>query len=596
MNIIKNNWFMLKYMLRYSPLYFISILFIKLIMGGTSLLFTIFVKVLFDMVESGKPFINITVAIVIYISINLLSSTLTRLYNILMEKRLKLNFHKNIQTDLYKKVSEVELECYDNPEFYSEYIFTASQVEERCYGVAENVAQLISIVFILPSFIAIVISLEINIILIFIIIIIFSSMFKSIKAKINFKKAQEEVPINRKGDYVSRIFYLIDYAKEIRMSKVDEILHRVYNDSTDDRIKLNKKYGKKISSIDSIEDLISIIAQLVGVDLLLIYKLVVEKSITVGDYGALFVAMGGLRGQIDSLVSCYVNFKAHSLYIEKFKIFMAYEPKIFEKPDAIEIKENFSGLSLDHVSFVYPGTDKYVLKNISLHIKPGEKIAIVGYNGAGKSTLMKLIMRLYDPTSGSINMNDTNIKNYSLQSYRDKFGVIFQDFQLYAASIAENVLADTFDETDKKRIEDSLEMSRLNGKLHTLPNGIHTQITKEFYKDGTNLSGGEAQKIAIARVFAKACDIAILDEPSAALDPISEYELNETIIEGVSEKAVIFISHRLSTTRNADKIYMFENGEIVEEGNHDELMSLRGKYANMFSLQAKRYNEALNKQ
>ena len=222
-------------------------------------------------------------------------------------------------------------------------------------------------------------------------------------------------------------------------------------------------------------------------------------------------------------------------------------------------------------------------------IKSGQKIALVGYNGAGKSTLIKLLLRLYDVSSGEILFNGENVKNFTLNSYRNNFATVFQDFQIYAATIAENVLSGEYIEKNKKTVLTALSKSGFDHKLLSLPDDIFTPLTKEFDNDGTNLSGGEAQKIAIARVFAKPCDIIILDEPSSALDPISEYELNRTIMEN-SDKTVIIISHRLSTTRNADMIYMLENGEIIEQGNHEQLIRIDGKYAEMFNKQAEKYS------
>ncbi len=213
---------------------------------------------------------------------------------------------------------------------------------------------------------------------------------------------------------------------------------------------------------------------------------------------------------------------------------------------------------------------------------------MVGYNGAGKSTLIKLLLRFYDPTEGEILVNGENIKNFTLESYRNKFGSVFQDFQIYAATVAENVLADQYTNDKEENVLQALLNSEFN-ILPTLRDGIFTELTKEFNKEGIELSGGEAQKLAIARIFAKNCETAILDEPSSALDPISEYQLNNTIMNSF-DKTVIIISHRLSTTKMADVIYMLENGQIIENGSHNELIEANGKYAEMFIKQSEKYS------
>lgn len=250
---------------------------------------------------------------------------------------------------------------------------------------------------------------------------------------------------------------------------------------------------------------------------------------------------------------------------------------------------NLLPITFRNVTFTYNGESKPSLKNINLTISPFEKIAIVGYNGAGKSTLIKLLLRLYDISEGEILLGDTNIKEFDTNSYRKDFGVVFQDFQIFAATLGENVAMDCTQEEDKKKILKSLYKSNFGESIEKLTLSLDTPLTKEFQQTGVNLSGGEGQKVAIARVFFKSCKYAIMDEPSSALDPISEYKLNQNMIEISKDKTVIFISHRLSTTVMADRIYMLENGEIIEEGSHQELMNLNGKYAEMFNKQAEKY-------
>ncbi len=270
---------------------------------------------------------------------------------------------------------------------------------------------------------------------------------------------------------------------------------------------------------------------------------------------------------------------------------MEYVPAIKDADDAKDITEPVELLELKNVFFQYESNPKMVLKNVSMKIRKNEKIAIVGYNGAGKSTLIKLLLRLYEPVGGSINLNGRNIKDYKMESYRELFGTVFQDFRLFSVSIAENVKMDILDKTPEEEaaIKKALDAATFTPKLEQLPDGIYTQIGKEFDDCGTLLSGGEAQKIAIARTVMHGNEVIIMDEPSSALDPDSEYELNKLMMSATYDRTVIFISHRLSTTRMADRIYMLEEGSIIESGSHDELMKLDGKYAEMFNLQAEKY-------
>jgi ATP-binding cassette subfamily B protein len=240
-----------------------------------------------------------------------------------------------------------------------------------------------------------------------------------------------------------------------------------------------------------------------------------------------------------------------------------------------------------------------VLKNVSFTIRKGEKTAIVGYNGAGKTTLIKLVMRLYDPTEGRILYNGRDIRDYDLKEYRDRIGAVFQDYRIFAATLGENVMGGGYERTpeNESRIRQALDSATFTERLNTLEKGLETPLTREIDKEGVNLSGGEAQKVAIARIFVRSYDLIIMDEPSSALDPVAEYELNHSILNAADSRdsgrtaTVIFISHRLSTTRFADRIFLFSGGELCEQGSHDELIAMEGKYAEMFRMQAEKYRK-----
>jgi len=219
-----------------------------------------------------------------------------------------------------------------------------------------------------------------------------------------------------------------------------------------------------------------------------------------------------------------------------------------------------------------------------------KKIAIVGHNGAGKTTLIKLLLRFYDPTQGTISMDKFDYHQLNVKDLRRKFSVVFQDYQYYSLTVAENVLMrECLNEDDRHTVIESLQKSGLYDKIRMLPKGIDAVLTKEFDEHGVILSGGETQKLALARVFARDSEIIILDEPSSSLDPLAEHEMHKNMLEAQAEKTVIIISHRLSTTISADTICYMENGEIIEKGDHKDLMNLNGKYANMFMIQAKNY-------
>ena len=279
----------------------------------------------------------------------------------------------------------------------------------------------------------------------------------------------------------------------------------------------------------------------------------------------------------------------NSLYIDYFLDYMNYEPKL-EEAGKKDLDQKFSSLSFRDVTFRYPNTDFDATSNINLDIKRGEKIAIVGLNGAGKTTLIKLLFKFYNPNSGEIYYNDQTIRETKEDVIRRKYSVIFQDFRLYAVTIGENILMRKMtSEEDEEIVWKALEKVGLKEKIKNLPDGIHTLYSREFGREGAVLSGGESQKLAIARVFASDADIYILDEPTSSLDPIAERDINNLIISNSGDKTIIIIAHRLSTVVDTDRIILIEYGKIIEEGTHDELIKKNGKYYEMFMTQATLY-------
>lgn len=222
-------------------------------------------------------------------------------------------------------------------------------------------------------------------------------------------------------------------------------------------------------------------------------------------------------------------------------------------------------------------------------ITKGQAAALVGHNGAGKTTIIKLLLRLYDPTSGTIFYNGRDIREYNLKAYRELFATTFQDFQMFGMTIKENVLMGRHYEKEEELVIAALKKAGVYEKVSSLEKGIDTMMTKEFDEDGAVLSGGESQKIAVARTFVKDAPMKIFDEPSSALDPIAEYELFQNIMKEGSDHTMLFISHRLSSVKNCDKVFMLEKGHLIEEGTHSELMAANGSYAQMYKKQAMNY-------
>ncbi len=529
-------------------------------------------------------------------------------YWIIENPLLKQKLHLKMHEELFKKARTLDLACFDDPEFYNDFVWAMDQSDQRAVQVVTDTSGLINRIVASTSLFGLIFTVDPIVSIILFVSSGLSILFRLLGNRIGFNHNKEANPLWRKRNYINRVYHLSDYAKELRISKADELLMKEYDQNNQKMVDLSVKYGKKYFLIYGLG--YNAISSLTFFSILLYmsFKLA-NGAIAVGGFAATVNVIWKLRWFFSDLIQKLANFPQHSLYIEKYREFLRYTPKI--KGNIKEIPE-FHSLEFKNVSFSYEfdsnpkykfhdvdykspdrqESGKNVLNNVSLSLKKGEKIAIVGYNGAGKTTLIKLMMRLYDPTEGEILYNGINIKQFDAECYRKKIGTVFQDFKLFATSVAENVMNGKYSEsTDRDTVIDALDKADFTEKLKTLKNGIDTHLTREFNDEGTNLSGGESQKVVIARVFAGKYPIIIMDEPSSALDPVAEYNLNQSILKSTNDKTVIFISHRLSTTRIADKIYMFSGGELIEEGSHTELLNKGGKYAEMFRLQSQKYED-----
>ena len=584
--ILKNNIFLFRIAWKYAPFYVLLAMFEGVIWGINNAIELYYTKMLFDMIGSGKPFLTVLNLIIFMALYNILLYTFHYWYWKIKKPLEQKGLQYRLHSVLFEKARALDLACYDDPEFYNDFIWSINESDSRVQKQLDDLSKFINRT--VASVLVTGLIVTIHPILAAIILFFTASriVFQIWASKVDYKRAQDFNPLDRKTNYINRMFRLADCAKEIRLTRVSENLLDEHAKAIDEKKGIVKKYAATrywlavaTWGMMSLGDGVVI--------LFLLYQLLVTKSIALGDFAAGVTAIWQLSWLLRDLLDRIVKSKEHALFVDKMKTFLAYEPKIV---GGGKIPGAFESLELKNVRFAYQEDE--ILKGVSLKISRGDKIAFVGYNGAGKTTLVKLLMRLYDPTEGEILYNGVNIKEYELDAYRACIGAVFQDYKIFASTIAENVLANVDDGTARETVLVALRKSAFEEKLGTLEKGIDTELTREFYKDGTNLSGGEEQKIAIARVFAKPCELLIMDEPSSALDSISEYKLNHSISESAADKTVIFISHRLSTTRHADRIYMFESGKIIESGTHDELvMNTSGKYYGIWHAQAQYYTE-----
>ncbi len=593
--VLSNQLFLWKLCFRTCPAYMIYFLYDGFRYQGVIFLEHVLgIRYVLHCAEYGEPFSKAFFYIGLIFLLNLLQIIPDGFFIHGWTYRSKPKLYKALKEQMFQKAAELDLSCYDDPDYYNDFVLAVAESEssiDRFLTMCNRIVQALTILFTTGIFYLMTDAAGILFVLASFILRFFIS---KVLNKLNYKVRIRTNPLVRKRNYVSRVFYLNDFAKELRLHPaVGDRLEEEFAEANDEIVKEQKKVGGKRSALLFSNGYLAADFIMDGIYIsYLVFRAAVLHVIDYSNAVVLFNRTGSLRRGMADLADIFPMAQENSLYVDKIRAFLAYTPKTVNETGE-KVPEEGSGIRLDHVSFRYREDAEETLKDICLTVKPGEKIAIVGYNGAGKTTLIKLLMRLYDPSEGTISYHDRDIREYRTEDYRRRIGVVFQDYQMYAASLAENVVMESVPAEDLTRkgdrVRSSLKRAGFGERLESLPHGIETQVTREFDQEGVNFSGGESQKIAISRAFYKNADILVMDEPSSALDPIAEYELNKAMHSAAKGKTVFYISHRLSTTRDADRILMLEKGRIVEEGTHESLLKLNGRYAAMWRVQAGRY-------
>ena len=588
---LANNFYILSMVAKASPAMIPFLLSITVFGALTSTLIDIYMfKYVLNALTEGKEIVSVLIAVCVMFAISAGSVLLQRGYWQFFYPVAFPKVGQYIQQKLQKKAAEVELACYERPEFFDKFIKASDEATSRAMQVLESVSNLVWALTTVIANVALVVTISPIFLPFSVAPAVFTILFGKKVNRLSYKKDMDIREETRRRDYVRRSFYLADFSKEMRLTDMKTVMMRRMHESTGKLWKLSTYYEKRLSLLNPFVWSVPYwVISYLGTVLFAAYRTVVKGVMLVGDCFVVINSINRISGNLEWLFDNLISFDKHALYIENLRDFLNY-PVAMPEDESAPAPESFRTLSLRNVSFSYEGAAAPTLKNVSLDIKQGEKIAIVGHNGAGKTTLVKLLMRFYDVTEGEIVLDDTNIKALRLSAYRNLYGTVFQDCRLFSVTVAQNVLlrGDITDE-DRERVREALRESDALERIEGLEHGMDTIVTREFDEKGVVFSGGEAQKIAIARVFAGDAKIAILDEPSSALDPIAESRMYENMFRACRDKTVIFISHRLSSAIMADRIYLFENGEIAESGTHSELLALGGKYADMWHKQAQKY-------
>lgn len=494
-------------------------------------------------------------------------------------------------TMISDKIMKMDFKNTEDPEVLNKIKSVMNAVMSNNTGVEGVYHTLLGLFGRLTAFvgyISIVLFLSPWILLFLIINVLISYALTMRVKKYEYSQKEKAADKDRRTFYVFDTMYDFAYGKDIRIYDLKNILIDKFKKFRGERIYISNDVQEKQLKVKIVDVILLVIRECVVYGYL-IYN-VLFTGMGIGDFTMYFSTINGFGDWMKGILDDLANIKAQNMYLDDMREFLEIKSENKEKTRDIPIDSSYE-IEFKNVSFKYPKTDKYIYKNLSLKIKKGQRLAIVGINGAGKTTFVKLLCRLYEPTSGEILINGVNIKDFSKEEYYKILSVVFQDIKTFAFTVAENVSLENLEEVDREKVLHCIEKAGVGDKINSLQKGIDTSLLKILDGEGVELSGGENQKLALARALYKNGKIVILDEPTSALDAVAEYNIYKGFDELIGDKTAIYISHRLASTKFCDVIAFFENGEIVEYGTHEELLKKNGKYSDMFNIQAQYYKE-----
>ncbi|MBR2028047.1 MAG: ABC transporter ATP-binding protein [Oscillospiraceae bacterium] len=536
---------------------------------------------------SSKVF-YLLVVLFIYRTVTQIISNLNRALNRIAGEKVV----KQVRLQMMEKSKQLDLASFDNPLFYEKLENAGREAGSRPLNILSETFNIVSTIIEFAGYLAILFTAPglAGATVVIIAVSVPSAVINFVYRKKNYSYMRFRSRERREMNYYSGLLTDKDLIKEVRIFDLADTFIKRY---TDVFSAYYKGLRRLIIGETAWHAAIGIVS---GITNLVFYVVIALQVFTgrimIGDYTLYTGAIASVAACISTLISQSGSIYEGTLFIDNLIAFMEEKPTVVTHAAVPAQVKKGTGHTIEfrNVSFCYPGTERNILHRLNLTINAGETIALVGLNGAGKTTFIKLLLRLYDPTEGTILLDGRDIREYDLKSLYSTFGIIFQDFGRYAVSAEENIRFGNINaEADSKKIAYAAQQSGADEYIKKLPKGYDTPLMRIFEQDGTELSGGQWQKLAIARAFYADSDILILDEPTASLDPVAEQSVFSQMDSLRKGKTSIFVSHRLSSATTADRIIVLENGRISENGSHSQLMAKGGSYAQLFSTQAKRY-------
>ena len=534
-----------------------------------------------EMIEAGKPFEAAFLTGLTYLLLALALDLLHAVYEDFYLRWKKQEIEGTIERSIYEKALTVDYRHFDDPSYFDSYKLATEKFASQSSETLQNLSSLLSGVAKCIVYGALIASQGVALLLIVLGCSAFVAYAQIYWSRVSVERETAMVNDQRKADYLRRLFFDHTAVADLRASNIKKSLFSLFDGSVKSRAAIYRKYGAK----EFLTDILANLAQLgttFAVPVYVAWGVMSGNIGGIGVYATLIASSLALKEALNALGWWSSQVALGVAYAQKVQRFFDTDSTIEASTDGEKASDGPVSIRFDHVSYRYGGSDEFAIRDLSLAIAPGEKIAIVGENGAGKTTLTKLLLRLYDADGGTVQINGRPIADYDVSTLRGRIGIAFQQSRLYALSVRENMTA--YADADDARLKSCLEEVGLRLSLDA-------QVTKEFDENGAVLSGGDAQRLCLTRLLHSEFGLLILDEPSSALDPIAEYRIAKLIFDR-SPTTTVMVAHRLSTVVDADRIYLLSDGRIIESGTHAELMAQNGKYREMFLKQAEGYLKA----
>jgi len=586
-NIINNTFFTIKKIYSIDKNYVLSKIIASILSAISNFLYPYILKIVIECIEKNLSYKEMLLRLLVVVLTIFLIQQVIRLSTVTWQKSRLIQVKLQLETSL--RSLDIDYEILERPE--------TQDALEKCHRSLNNNTGMLGLFnrfcdslyqFFTFMIASVLIIFEVNILLVIAIIIL--SIIKVIIENKNQKRRKKEFfdvspPIWRKINYSNSISTNLTIAKDLRIYDMDEFINYERDNAIKEYIDITIRDCKKSFLANALNQIISIF------DSLLLYGFmiyaVLKEDMAISTFTFMVSSVFKLINSLYNLIVSNSEILYNSLQINDYRKFMDID---YKNPNqTLEVSGNDIEIEFKNVYFSYYMQEDYALEDVSFKIKAHEKIALVGYNGAGKTTIVKLLSGLYKPTKGQILINGIDITKIKQESLAKIIAPVFQETIFFPLTVEENIAMKINEKYDSKKILDIIKLLKLEEKINSLPLKVKSILSRELDDDGIELSGGENQKLSLARAMYKNGQVFILDEPTSALDAISEYEMYNNFNDIVKDHTTIFISHRLSSTKFCDRIILLDKGKVIEIGTHDELMELNGKYAKLFNMQAKYY-------